>query len=74
MPRCLLNFVTHVVGYKAVMARWAEGDYSERRSTIGWPPEFDDYVERSYKKLKAQQMILLHSSLWRFYHHLFGRG
>jgi len=23
MPRCLLDFVTHVVGYKAVLAKWA---------------------------------------------------
>jgi hypothetical protein len=38
MPRCLLDFVTHVVGYKAVLAEWAEGDYSERRSMIGWRP------------------------------------
>ena len=38
MPQCLLDFVTHVVGYKAVLAKWANGDYSERRSTIGWPP------------------------------------
>jgi hypothetical protein len=45
MPQCLLEFVTHVVGYKAVLAKWAEGDYSERRSTIGWPPEFDLYVK-----------------------------
>lgn len=70
MPRCLLDFVTHVVGYKAIMARWAEGDYSERRSTIGWPPEFDAYVERSYKTLKAQQMALIHTSLWRLWHSL----
>ena len=48
MPQCLLDFVTHVVGYKAVLAKWAEGDYAERRSTIGWPPEFDIYVKRSY--------------------------
>jgi hypothetical protein len=68
MPHCLLDFVTHVVGYKAVMARWAEGDYSERRSTIGWPPEFDGYVERSYKALKAEQMALVHNSLWRLWH------
>ena len=40
MPRCLLDFVTHVVGYKAVLAKWAEGNYAERRSTIGWPPGF----------------------------------
>jgi hypothetical protein len=68
MPRCLLDFVTHVVGYKAIMARWAEGDYSERRSTIGWPPEFDGYVERSYKMLKAQQGALIHNSAWRLWH------
>jgi hypothetical protein len=70
MPRCLLDFVTHVVGYKAVLAKWAEGDYSERRSTIGWPPEFDAYVERSYAALKAQQTHLLHSSLWRLWQRL----
>ncbi len=67
MPHCLLDFVTHVVGYKAVLAKWAEGDYSERRSTIGWPPEFDIYVERSYANLKAQQTRLLHGSLWRLW-------
>ena len=70
MPQCLLDFVTHVVGYKAVLSKWAEGDYSARRSTIGWPPEFDIYVERSYAALKAQQTQLLHSALWRLYHRL----
>ena len=65
MPQCLLDFVTHVVGYKAVLSKWAEGDYTERRSTIGWPPEFDLYVERSYKALKAEQTRLLHNGLWR---------
>jgi hypothetical protein len=66
----LLDFVTHVSGYKAVLAKWAEGDYSERRSTIGWPPEFDIYVERSYAALKARQTELLHSFSWRLYHRL----
>ncbi len=73
MPHCLLDFVTHVVGYKAVMARWAEGDYSERRSTIGWPPEFDLYVERSYQALKAEQTRLLHGALWRARRRILGR-
>jgi hypothetical protein len=68
MPPCLLEFVTHVVGYKAVLAKWADSDYTERRSTIGWPPEFDRYVERSYAALKAQQMRLLHNFVWRLYH------
>lgn len=73
MPPCLLDFVTHVVGYKAVLSKWAEGDYSERRSTIGWPPEFDGYVERSFKALKSEQTELLHSSTWRLYHRLIHR-
>ena len=28
---------------------------------IGWPPEFDGYVERSYQALKAEQTRLLHN-------------
>jgi hypothetical protein len=70
MPHCLLDFVTHVVGYKAVLSKWAEGDYTERRSTIGWPPEFDLYVERSYAALKAEQTHLLHSAPWRLWRRL----
>lgn len=65
MPQCLLDFVTHVVGYKAVVSKWTEGDYSERRSTIGWPPEFDTYVRDSYAALKAEQMRLMQSFGWR---------
>jgi hypothetical protein len=68
MPQCLLDFVTHVVGCKALMAKWSEGDYTERRSMIGWPPEFDLYVERSYKALKAEQTRLLHNAFWRLRH------
>jgi len=74
MPQCLLDFVTHVVGYKAVTAKWAEGDYTERRSTIGWPPEFDIYVKRSYAALKAEQSRLMHSASWRLYHRIFSKG
>jgi hypothetical protein len=73
MPPCLLDFVTHVVGYKAVLAKWADGDFSERRSSIGWPPEFDSYVERSYAALKADQTRLMHSLPMRLYHRLVHR-
>jgi hypothetical protein len=72
MPQCLLDFVTHVVGYKALLTQWADGDYTERRSIIGWPPEFDCYVERSYKALKAEQTRLLHSPISRLYRRLTG--
>jgi hypothetical protein len=70
MPQCLLDFVTHVVGYKAVLSKWAEGDYVERRSTIGWPPEFDVYVRESYAALKAEQTELMHSIVWRAWHRM----
>ena len=73
MPQCLLDFVTHVVGYKAVLAKWAEGNYAERRSTIGWPPEFDFYVKRSYAALKAEQMRLMHGLSWRIWQRIVGR-
>lgn len=73
MPQCLLDFVTHVVGYKAVMAKWAEGDFTERRSTIGWPPEFDVYVKNSYAALKAEQTDLLHSAAWRLWNRIAGK-
>jgi hypothetical protein len=73
MPQCLLDFVTHVVGYKAVLAKWAEGNYVERRSTIGWPPEFDVYVKRSYAALKAEQMRLMHGLSWRIWQRIGGQ-
>ncbi|HEY3707509.1 MAG TPA: hypothetical protein VGL22_20775 [Terracidiphilus sp.] len=74
MPQCLLDFVTHVVGYKAVLRKWADGDFSERRSTIGWPPEFDAYVRRSYAALKAEQMRLIHGPIARAWGSLKGRN
>ena len=74
MPQCLLDFVTHVVGYKAVLTKWADGDFSERRSTIGWPPEFDVYVRNSYAHLKAEQMRLMHSPLDRLWQRVMGKN
>ena len=50
------------------MAKWAEGDFTERRATIGWPPEFDGYVKRSYEALKAEQTVLLNHPFWRITH------
>jgi len=62
------------VGYKAVLAKWAEGDYSERRSTIGWPPEFDKYVRESYAHLKSEQMRLIHGSSMQAWHRMHDRS
>jgi hypothetical protein len=62
------------VGYKAVLQKWADGDFTERRSTIGWPPEFDLYVKESYAALKAEQMRLMHSPLQRVWQRLTGKN
>jgi hypothetical protein len=74
MPQCLLDFVTHVVGYKAVLSKWGDGDFTERRSTIGWPPEFDIYVRNSYAALKAEQTRLMHSTVTRAWLRITGRN
>ena len=60
--------------YQAVvLAKWAKGDYSERRSLIDFPPEFDNYVQRSYTALKAKQQRLMHNSVWSLYHQFINR-
>ena len=59
MPEGLVQFVTHVVGYKAVLAKWGKGDFSEKYSLIDFPTGLDEYVARSYAELKNQQARLL---------------
>ena len=61
MPDCLLQFVTHVVEYKAVLAKWANGDFSEKHSLIAFPATLNRYVTESYADLKHQQTRLLKS-------------
>jgi len=59
MPDCLLQFVTHVAGFKAVLAKWEKGDFSEKHSLIDFPHTLEKYATQSYKELKRQQTRLL---------------
>ncbi len=59
MPECLVEFVTHVVGYKALMAKWEKGDFTEKASLIRFPKGFDNYAIHSYNHLKREQARLL---------------
>jgi hypothetical protein len=61
MPDCLMKFVTHVAGFKAVIAKWGNGDYTEKHSLIAFPTELEDYITQSYSKLKGEQARLLKS-------------
>ena len=59
VPECLLDFITHVSGYKAVLAKWAEGDFSENLSIVDFPKELREYTQRSYSELKKEQLQLI---------------
>jgi hypothetical protein len=59
MPDCLLEYITHVSGYKAVMKKWSKGDYSENVSVIGFPEGLREYAAKSYKELKTKQLQLI---------------
>ena len=59
MPTCLLNFIAHVAAYKVVIKKWEQGDFSEHLSTIGFPDDLGDYVKKSYKELKQEQILLI---------------
>ncbi|MEP7342421.1 MAG: hypothetical protein ABI977_32135 [Acidobacteriota bacterium] len=63
MPECLLDFVTHVSSYKAVIKKWQENDFSEHKPLIVYPPELLGYAEKSYSELKAEQLKLIGNTL-----------
>jgi hypothetical protein len=59
MPRAFIALCAHVAGYKVVIKKWSEGDYSDNTSSINYPPEVHEYVEREYKRLKTEQARLI---------------
>ena len=59
MPKCLLQFVSHLSGYKANMAKWDQGDFSETLSVIDYPADLNEYIENAYIELKAKQLRLI---------------
>lgn len=59
MPNCLLDFITHVSGYKAIIKKWEGGDFSENLSIIDFPVEVVKYSTDSYQELKRKQLELI---------------
>ncbi|HYW14223.1 MAG TPA: hypothetical protein VE871_19815 [Longimicrobium sp.] len=60
MPGCLLELVTHVSTYRAVLRAWEEGDYSRHTSMLPYPRQtITEYLERRYAELKHRQGELL---------------
>lgn len=59
MPACILQFITHVSAFKAVVKKWDQGDFSERFSLIEFPDDLASYAKRAYRELKATQQKLI---------------
>jgi hypothetical protein len=59
VPDEILGFVGHVVTYRAIMAKWEEGDFSEKYSPIEFPEGLDEYARRSFAELKTDQARLI---------------
>jgi hypothetical protein len=59
MLESVQQFCAHIAAYDVVLARWKNRDYSEVKSVIGYPKEFDHYARISFEKLKAEQDRLL---------------
>jgi len=59
VPICLLNFVAHVAGYRAIIKKWKKGDFSEAVSPFPYPKDLKEYAEKSYLELKEEQLRLI---------------
>ena len=60
MPDCLLQLVAHVAAYRAFIAQWDEGDFTQQKSLINFPnPDILEYAEQTFVKLKKEQQELL---------------
>lgn len=59
MPACLLQFVAHVASFRRILKKWKQGDFSETTVLITFPTEMNEYVARSYRELKREQLLLI---------------
>lgn len=59
MPVCLQELTAHIGGYRLVLKRWEESDFTEHISLVFYPEDVDKYARASYNWLKAKQERLL---------------
>jgi len=60
-PECLKEFIIHVSTFKAVVAKWKSGDFSENFAMILFPATLEEYIVNSYLSLKKEQGKLIGS-------------
>jgi hypothetical protein len=59
MPDCLLRLAAHVAAYRAFIAQWDEGDFSQYEALIEFPSDVRAYATRTFGTLKEEQQRLL---------------
>ena len=59
MPKCIIDFLTHVSAYKALLKKWESGDKNEVMPLIDFPKELSEYIRDTYLELKKEQLRLI---------------
>lgn len=61
IPQPLIDFISHISPYKAIVAKWENEDFSEHFSTVDFPKDFKTYIHQSYYALKKEQLLIMNS-------------
>ncbi len=59
IPQILLDLSVHIAGYKEVLFRWEQKDFSQNTSYYNYPNEIREYAVKHYQALKLKQLQLL---------------
>jgi hypothetical protein len=59
MPTSFLELIAHVEGYKVMLDKWGQGDFSEYASPVNFPKAFNAEVNKTFALLKARQRELM---------------
>lgn len=62
IPQPFIDALAHIATYKAVLANWKCGDFTEHVSINNWPnQELLNIVKPEYDKLRAKQQKLINA-------------
>lgn len=56
VPKCLIDFVTHISNNKVLLKKWDNNNFEQIFSIVDFPCDFQDYAYSSYMKLKKEQL------------------
>jgi hypothetical protein len=54
-PRPFAQLLAHNATYKAVLAGWADGDFSRNTSSLNYPEELTQFVHNEFQRLRVLQ-------------------